>query len=470
MSETAPKLRASGRTSEVERLAAFVQRAAYRDISAAAREALKIRVLDSLGCAIGAIGAELMRRVREQVVEFGGAPLCTLIGGGRSAPDRAAFLNGALTRHLDFMDAYLAPGETCHPSDNLAPVLAAAEYADADGTTLLTALAVAYQVQARLSDEAPVRDRGFDHTTQGAFAVGAGVAKALGLDPERTAHAIALAGVGNVALRVTRTGDLSHWKGLAFANTAFAGLHAAFLARRGVTGPLEVFEGVKGFKESVSGPFAIDWAAEDLERVRRTIVKTYNAEVHAQSAVDAVLALRERGGFAAADVARVEVEIFDVAFHIIGGGEEGDKTLVATKEQADHSLPYMIAAALCDGALTPAQYAPERIVRPDVQALLRRVVVRPDAELSARFPDEMPCRVTVRLNDGTCLREDRRDYPGFHTRAATWDQAVEKFDALASPRVAAETRGAIVAAVSRLEALRTRELTAVLARLAAPEP
>jgi 2-methylcitrate dehydratase len=116
-------------------------------------------------------------------------------------------------------------------------VLAAAEYADAGGKMLLAALAVAYQVHARLSDEAPVRARGFDHTTQGAYAVGAGVAKALGLDRARIANAIALSGVGNVALRVTRTGALSHWKGLAYPNTAFIGTHAAFLAMRGITGP-----------------------------------------------------------------------------------------------------------------------------------------------------------------------------------------------------------------------------------------
>jgi hypothetical protein len=107
--------------------------------------------------------------------------------GHRTAPDRAALFNGALVRYLDFNDSYLAPGETCHPSDNLAPVLAAAEYANRDGKDVLTALAVAYQVQCRLSDVAPVRARGFDHTTQGADAVAAGVSRALGLDAARTA-------------------------------------------------------------------------------------------------------------------------------------------------------------------------------------------------------------------------------------------------------------------------------------------
>ena len=200
----------------------------------------------------GRLGGEVPQLVRAQVEDFGGAPLCTLIGRGSTAPDRAAFYNGALVRYLDFNDSYLAPGETCHPSDNLAPVLAACEYAHADGRTLLTALAVAYQVQCRLSDLAPVRAKGFDHTVQGAYAIAAGVARALDLDADRTAHAIAIAGTSLNALRVTRTGELSHWKGLAYPATAFGATHAAFLAMRGVTGPREVFEGNKGLMDAIN--------------------------------------------------------------------------------------------------------------------------------------------------------------------------------------------------------------------------
>ena len=114
-----------------------------------------------------------------------------------------------------------------------------------------------------------MRAKGFDHTTQGAYAVAAGVARALGLDERRTANAIAIAGTSLNALRVTRTGELSHWKGLAYPATAFGATHAAFLAMRGVTGPREVFEGNKGFIEAIAGPFEIDWAREDLESVTR---------------------------------------------------------------------------------------------------------------------------------------------------------------------------------------------------------
>src|SRR5699024_2143730 len=128
-------------------------------------------------------------------------------------------------------------GETNHPSDNLGAVLAAAESVRAGGKDFLTALALAYQVHTRLSDVAPVRAKGFDHTTQGAYAVAAAVSRALGLDPAQTAHAIAIAGTANNALRVTRTGDLSHWKGLAYPQVAKEGTHAALLASVGITGP-----------------------------------------------------------------------------------------------------------------------------------------------------------------------------------------------------------------------------------------
>ncbi|WP_225735814.1 MmgE/PrpD family protein [Gulosibacter chungangensis] len=162
--------------TEVTQLAEFVAKASFDDLSAEALEQLKIRVLDTLGVAIGAIDAEPIVAIRGLVEDLGGAPAATLIGGGKTAPDRAAFYNSALSRYLDFMDSYLAKGETNHPSDNFGAVLAAAESVGASGKELLTAFGVAYQVHARLSDVAPVRAKGFDHTTQGAYAAAASAA------------------------------------------------------------------------------------------------------------------------------------------------------------------------------------------------------------------------------------------------------------------------------------------------------
>jgi len=388
---------------------------------------------------------------------------CTLIGGGTTVPDSAAFYNGALVRYLDFNDAYLAKGETCHPSDNLAAILAGAEYADASGRELMTALAVAYQVQCRLSDVAPVRDKGFDHITLASYSVASGVSKILGLDEIRTANAIAICGTAFNALRVTRTGQLSHWKGLAFPNTAACCTRCVFLAMNGITGPLEVFEGDKGFMDAIAGVFEIDWRREDLERVKRTILKRFFAEIHSQSAIQGVLDLKARHHFSGAEVERIEIETFDVAFKIIGGGEEGDKTnSVTTKEQADHSLPYVIAVAILDGDAMPAQYVPARVRAEDVQSLLRRVSVTANSAYSQRFPEEMPCQIRVVLHDGRTLTKESRDYPGFISQPMSWEMVCNKFNRLAAPFANEAERKAITNAVADLENVRARDLTALL--------
>lgn len=453
--------------TEVAQLAEFVASADHRNMSDAAREELKKRILDSIGVAIGALDGEPIGYIRTHQEDFGGNPLCTLIGGGKTAPDRAAFYNGALVRYLDFMDSYLAKGETCHQSDNLGAVLAAAEYANQGGDVLLSALAVAYQVQGRLCDVAPVRAKGFDHTVQGAYAVAAGVSRALGLDAVKTANAIAISGTSNNALRVTRTGALSHWKGLAYPHTAFIGTHAAFLAYRGITGPAEVFEGNKGFKEAIAGPFEIDWRKEDLENVRKSIIKRYNAEIHSQSSIEGAIELQAAKGFSGSDIERLDIEIFDVAYHIIGGGEEGDKTIIRNKEEADHSLQYMVAVALLDGNVLPAQYEQERIVRADVQDLLHRVKVRPKQEYTDRFPGEVVTTLTFTLKDGSQHQITKTDYEGFHTRPMGWETVIAKFTGLATPFTSEKVRGQIVDAVRNLEHIRVSELTAILADLKA---
>lgn len=451
--------------NQLQTLARFVRGASFDSLSQEAKKGLKIRVLDSLGCAIGALRGEPIKMLRVQIEDFGGNRLCTLIGGGKTAPDRAALYNGALVRYLDFMDSYLAKGETCHPSDNIGAVLAASEYARASGRDFLTAVAVSYQVQCRLSDAAPVRHKGFDHTTQGSYSAAAGVSKALGLDEEKTANAVAISGTAFNALRVTRTGKLSHWKGLAFPNTAFGATHAAFLAMRGITGPSEVFEGNKGFMETIAGRFELDWSKEDLERVTRTIVKKYNAEIHAQSAIEGILELKTGHGFSAGDIESITIDIFDVAYNIIGGGEEGEKVSVRTKEEADHSLPYMIAAAVLDGAVTPEQYLPDRIVRDDVQSLLRKVTVRPDADYSSIFPDGLPCRIHVRLKGGRTAAKEKRDYEGFFTRPPSWEKVTEKFMSLCPAGMDKKLTSDIVDAVVHLEEIKVAELMLLLAKV-----
>jgi 2-methylcitrate dehydratase len=452
-----------------DQLAEFIARASFEELSPNARQQLRIRILDSIGCAIGALDGEPIRIARAQVDELGGKPQCTLIGGGTTSLDRAAFYNTALVRYLDFMDNFLAKGETCHPSDNLAAVLCAGEFANRTGKDFMTALAVAYQVQIRLTESAPIMRSGFDHTSQHAFSVAAGVSKALGLSAERTANALSIGGVNSISLAIIRAVPISQWKGLASANTAFHAAHCALLAARGITGPEGIFEGTQGFMQALGEKFHIDWSRETLDAVPRTAVKKFNAEVHAQSALEATLDLRGAHRIRGEDVSKVEVEIFRIAYDIVGGGEFGKKNIVRSKEDADHNLPYMIAVALLDGEVWPPQFTTERINRPDVQRLLCNVTVSPKRTYTWHYPEQMRCRVAITMADGQQHECDKTDFEGFPTRPITWQRAQEKFNRLTTPFTTDKLRDEIIAAVESLENIEVKDLMQLLSQ-AAPRP
>jgi len=450
---------------EVQKLAKFTSSRSFKDLSKKAIRELKIRLLDSIGCAIGALEGPPIRRIKNQTLDFGGNPHSTLLAGNKTAPDRAAFYNSSLVRYLDFNDSYLAKGETCHPSDNIGSILAAGEYNDIDGETFLTALAIAYQVQCRLSDLAPVRHKGFDHTVQGAYASAAGTAYALGLDQEKTANAIAIAATAYNALRVTRTGNLSNWKGLAFPSTGWTSTHSAFLAMRGVTGPEEVFEGNKGFKDSIAGDFNINWSKEDLERVNKTIIKKYNAEIHSQATLEGLIEMREENSFNCEDIEKIVLNTFDVAYHIIGGGEEGGKKNIRLKEEADHSLPYMMAAALLDGNVLPQQYEQERILKDDIQSLLKKIEVYEKKEYSDRFPNEEACDITIHFKNGEKITKSKCDYEGFHSRPASWDFICQKFNNLSKNYTDEKLRNEIILMIQNFENHSVKELMTLLSKV-----
>lgn len=453
-----------GNQTIVETLGAWVDSKTYEDLSSEAVEALKGRVLDAIGCAIGALDSETIKSIRKMTTDLSKDGSVSLIGGGKVAPEFATFYNGAAVRYLDYNDSYLAKGETCHPSDNVSAVLAATEHNHGTGKDFLLGLAIAYQIQCRLSDVAPVRKHGFDHTVQEAYGAAAGSAKALGLSAEQIANAIAISGTSYNSLRVTRTGELSNWKGLAAPNTARGAISSAILAKYGITGPREVFEGNKGFFETVAGHFDIDWTKEGLDSVLGTIIKRYNAEIHSQSSIEGIIEFKNEHGIAPEDIKEVRLDTFDVAFHIIGGGEEGDKKVIRVKEEADHSLPYMLSAAYLDGQVLPAQYEQDRILKQDIQEFLQKVTVKEDPALSDRFPAEMAIKLEIETNDGQVYTIEKDDYQGFTSRPASWDILLEKFHLL-TQGIDRDLADKIANSIANLENIDITELTELLAQV-----
>ena len=425
-----------------DRLAHFALATRFDDLPDVVIIEARRRLIDAFGCAAGALHEPAPTIARRAATAVESEPGAALFGGGRSSTDWATFANGVHIRYLDCNDTYLSL-EPAHPSDNWAPIMAVGEMAGATGADWISAAAVAYEVQCRLCDAASIRARGWDHVTYGCLSSALAAARLLGLSRAQTIHALGIAGTTGTALRLTRAGELSMWKGCAFAHAARNGVFAALLAREGMTGPAPLFEGDMGFFQQVSGPFSIsqlggpsgnDWM------LPKTSIKFVPAEYHSQSAIAAAFTLRERIG----DPRRIiglKIETFKVAVEIIG--QDPEKWRPKTRETADHSLPYCTAVALLDGEVSAAQFTPERLADPVLGGLVARTIVIEDPALTAGYPAGIPNRVTVTLDDGTTCVEECAFPPGHVKNPLTDAGLARKFHGLVDPAIGADRASAI---------------------------
>ncbi|MEN3002651.1 MAG: MmgE/PrpD family protein [Armatimonadota bacterium] len=407
------------------RLAHYATALRYEQLPPEAVHEAKRRWIDSIACAFGAWRsetAEIVRRVAMQVSSPYGA---TILGTRHKAsPDWAAFANGLLIRYLDYNDTYLSR-EPAHPSDNLAAVWAVAEAEGTDGKEAILATVLAYEIQCRLCDAASLRARGWDHVNYGLFSASAAAARLMGLSPEATRHAMSIAGVSGLAMRQTRVGELSMWKGCAFANASRHAVFASWLAKHGLTGPSEIFEGKMGFMKQVSGEFTLGALGGEEGRpfmINETYIKYFPVEYHAQSAVWAALALREQLGGNLSAVEAVEIDTFEASYSIIGS--EPEKWAPKSRETADHSLPYIVGVTLMDGKVDLDSFEESRYTDPELLAFVRKIQVRHDPALDAGYPAGIPNRITLRLRDGRTLTEEST-FPRGHARNPMSDEEVE---------------------------------------------
>ena len=446
-------------TTLAHQLANYACSLNFEDLSPEVVHEVKRRVIDSFGCALGAWREEPCVIARKVASDFSAKNGGTVIGTDHQAPpDWAAFATGCCIRYFDYNDTYLSK-EPAHPSDNIAAALAVAESVGANGRELITAIALAYEVQCRLCDAASIRARGWDHPTYGAFSTALAAARLMKLDLEKTRHAVNIAGVNCAAFRQARVGELSHWKGVAFANAARHGVYAALLARAGMTGPAPIFEGAMGFEKELGVSLGqvgdvFDKTKEAMtgggpaSMILKTSIKYWPAEYHSQSAIEAALFLRKEIGDPA-QIQSVRIESHDASVDIIGS--EPEKWKPETRETADHSLPYITAIALIDGEVTEKQFQPERFTDPTIWKFLEEVTVQRNEELSSLYATAVANIVHVTLRDGRVLTK-RVDYPLGNALNPVSDQQLEgKFDALVVPEVGEEGARKILAAGWKLD-------------------
>jgi 2-methylcitrate dehydratase len=365
------------------------------------------RVLDTVACGLVAFDHPAVRAARSLAMRASEQPGATLLGTAhRAPPETAAFVNGTAGRVMEGNDAY--PGGGGHPSDAILPLLGLAESLDADGEALLSAVWLAYQLHFALFRDLKLRDHGLDHVFYTVFATAGAAAWLLKLDGRGVRDALALAVTSNLSLHATRVGELSMWKGMAAGNAGRAGILAARLAAAGVSGPERPLDGHHGLLELIGDrPFGPVFADPD-PMLRRAAHKALLSEYHAQGPVIAALRLLPR--LHLQDIAGIEVFTYWFTWSEIGSGAE--KWRPTSPEAADHSLPWVLAGALVDGAYSDALFAAERLDDPRIHALLPLIRVTEDPALTAIFPRAYPCRVVVTLKDGRVLREDVPNPPG----------------------------------------------------------
>ncbi len=423
------------KTLLADRLAEYTVNLTFEKIPSEAILEAKRRIIDALGCALGAYDAE-PAQIARKVAQLSSNPTgaTVLSTHHKTAPDQAAFASGVMMRYLDFNDTYLSK-EPAHPSDNIAAVLAVAEAEKKTGKDVLAAIVLAYEIQCRLCDAASIRAKGWDHVTYGAFSAGLAAGKLYGLDKQQLVHVQGLAATPNNAMRQTRVGELSHWKGCAFANASRNAVFAATLAKHGMTGPSEIFEGEMGFWAQVSGPFELaDLGGENGNphfMINQTYVKHFPAEYHSQSAIEAALELREQIGADQIDekIESITIESFDAAVDIIAGFAE--HWAPKSRETADHSMPYCVSAALIDGDITLDTFSDARIQEPKLRALIQKVKVNRNAEMTAGYPDGIPNLLVIKTTDGKTYSK-KVSYPLGHSRNPMNDVDIDqKFRPLA---------------------------------------
>jgi len=376
----------------VQKIFDYSQEVMDAKLHASESDAIKKRIVDSVFVAYGARNCEPVRIVKAALLPSSGKYNSRIyFSGTRASVDVATFINGSMTRYLDYNDTYLSK-EALHPSDNIPPILCCADSLGLKGDAVLKSIKVAYQLVCALSDAVSIRDRGWDHVTYVSASCAAGVASLMELDEKKFGHAINLAINNNISMRQTRAGELSMWKGCTAGNASRNSVFACLLAKEGLTGPAPIFEGEMGFFKQVSGKFDLDLKKD---RILKTMIKNHPVEYHAMSGVDAALKLRKR---MRGNIKKVEVDTFHVAYNIIA--KDPEKLRPKTKETADHSLPYIIAYTLLHGAPNLDSYNARYLSDKRILDLVDRMKFNISRKFDSMYPEYLPIKVTVITDKG----------------------------------------------------------------------
>ena len=440
--------------SITHQMAQFALGLRYEDVPAQAVREAKRFLLDSIGCALAAVPLEDMQAAQRYVVALGGRPEATVIGSGhRTNAANAALMNALLVRALDYNDIYWMQ-DPSHPSDVIPAALAAGEATHRSGRETIAGILIAYELEMRwcLAATPGVREVGWHHATLTQFVSPFVAARMLGLTEDQTVAAAGISGSSHFTLGGVVAGHLTNMKNTADPLATEAGVRAALLAREGYTGPVEVLEGKEGLYQVLRN---VKWSTEALLNglgtkflITECSYKPFPTEALTHQPITAVLNICHAHNIAAEDVAEVHLWTTTRGADILS---DPSKYKPTTKETADHSLPYCIAAAIADGNVLPSSFEEGKLRDPRIWALLPKIKVVADPEIDRLFPGVKRAIVRITTTGGAVYEEQVDHAKGSPENPMSDEEIAAKFRANAGAVLTPPQQERVIEATLALE-------------------
>lgn len=427
----------------------------FEDLPLGAIEAAKMFLYDSFGCALGGSKTEDFRILEAVFCELGGRGECSVIGSDLKTDVRSACLiNGVAIRALDYNDVYWKQ-DPSHPSDLLPAAFCTGEREHKSGKDLILATVIAYELEMRLMEAAfpGIRELGFHHATLTAFAAPVVAGKMLGLTAEQIVNAIGISGSHNITLGVVTAGNLTMMKNTVDPLATEAGVFAALIAQKGYHAPKPIFEGREGLFEVIGEDWKPEVLTDNLGETFKIIdcsIKPFPCEALTHAPISAVLDLVTENDLQPEQIKRVEIYTLKRAAEILA---DEKKYIIDSRETADHSLPYCIAAAMVFRQLTPREFSAETLKDAQILANVPKVKAVLEPAFEERFPAEQPCRVVIKLTNGETLEKERSFPKGDPRDRLSTAELKNKFNVLAEDVISNERCEQIFQTINNLENL-----------------
>jgi len=425
----------------------------FEQLSPEAVHQAKRFLLDSIGCALGGYQQHDVVIALEVLNEIAGPGKATVIGSGQTMdPVSASLANALMIRCMDYNDVYWKQ-DPSHPSDIFPAAIACCERVGGDGRELIVGLVLGHEFEMRLCEAAfpGIRERGWHHATLTAFVSPIVAGRMLHLDAAKLQHAIGISASARATLGAVTAGKLTMMKNTVDPMATQSGVLAALLAEKGYTGPEHVLDG----KEGLVHCFGPEWKLEiltdglgDSWRITQCGMKAFPTEALTHTPISAVLALVKDNALLPDEIATIHIRTTARGADILSDPSKYDPH---TKETADHSLPYVIAAAIVERQVTPSQFTEAKIMDPVIRAQLRKVQVVADHEIEKAFPALQRVIARIHAIDGREFTK-QLDYPKGDPRNPLTDKEIEeKFEALAAPVMSRQARRRAMDAIWKLE-------------------